>query len=124
MTSMTTSQNEIPDRIQVGPFRIDVKFVESVAEKISETDEPAVAAAPIFGALVLRDQTIYLLEKQKSDTLADTLLHEVMHAIWAVVGGWAYPEADEERIVSMLTGTLLDTFRRNKELAKFLFDHD
>lgn len=118
------TKNDPPKKVQVGPFNLDVQFVDNVAEKITETDEPAVAGAPIFGALVLKDQAIYLSDKQKGDTLADTLLHEVMHAVWAVVGGWAYTEADEERIVSMLTGTLLDTFRRNKELTKFLFDND
>lgn len=115
---------EPPKSIQVGPLRLNIEFIDNVAEKISH-GQPATnedASAITYGCLSYKDQTIYLASNQQSDITADTLLHEVLHAIWSTVGGWAYTEADEERIVSMLSGTLLDTLRRNKELTRYLFN--
>lgn len=124
---MTTT--EVPSKIQVGPLNFKVKFVDNVGEKLSKAnglkdEEAAPSTSMTYGCMSIPDLTIYLAKDQKPDITADTLLHEVLHAIWGVVGGWAYPEADEERIVSMLTGTLLDTLRRNKELVGYLFNDD
>lgn len=123
----TPKKNEPPKKIQVGPLRLDIEFIDDVAQKVSKTpvsEDPSYDSSTTYGCLSFKDQTIYLATNQKEDIIADTLLHEVLHAIWSTVGGWAYPEADEERIVSMLTGTLLDTLRRNRELTRYLFDND
>ena len=115
--------NPVPTNIQVGPLRLAIEFTDNVSEKLNKQTEQDTESIT-YGCLVHKDQTIYLASGQKEDITADTLLHEILHAVWSVVGGWAYTDADEERIVAMLTGTLLDTFRRNKDLTRYLFDND
>lgn len=120
--------NEIPQKIRVGPLNLNIEFTDDVAGKllpipINKEDSSGITTT-FYGCLCFADQTIYLAKNQKDDITADTLLHEILHAIWSVVGGAAYEEADEERIVSMLTGTLLDTLKRNQKLARYLFDND
>jgi len=114
---------QCPTRIQVGALRLKIEFVDDPSTKVpsSPTDTPADTTEKTYGILSLKDQTIYLANGQGPDVIADTLLHEVLHGLWSVVGGWAFNEIEEEKLVSMLTGTLLDTFRRNKELTRYLF---
>jgi len=125
---MTEKKNKIPSVVQVGPFKYSIEFIENITEKLrslsSQEEEQQHSTGMVYGCLSPKDQTIFLANGHKEDVIADTLLHEILHAIWALVGGWAYSEADEERIVSMLTGTLLDTLRRNRELTRFLFEND
>jgi hypothetical protein len=120
---MTNNEAPLPTTVRVGPLNLNVLCVQNPADFMPNSSENQESMVT-FGCLVHKDQTIYLAAGQKKDITADTLLHEVLHAIWATVGGWAYPEADEERIVSMLTGTLLDTLRRNKDLAWYLLSDD
>lgn len=59
----------------------------------------------------------------------DTVLHELLHALLALVGvnkggdrALLPEEDDEERLVTALSPLLLDTLRRNPDLTAFLLD--
>lgn len=61
---------------------------------------------------------IKLQEGQKWDEEANTLLHELLHAIW-----WCYNlgvnDDKEEKVVGTLANGLSDMFQRNPELVKY-----
>lgn len=66
-------------------------------------------------------QEIHLEPTLADDMLADALLHEVLHAVWLVVGGRENIDKElEEKIIAIISPTLLDTLRRNPELVLFL----
>jgi hypothetical protein len=69
--------------------------------------------------LKLDNQAIQISSTQSGVCLADTVLHEILHAIWAVAGGWSW-DIDEERVIYTIATTLLDTLKRNPQLVKFL----
>lgn len=113
MTSLEISK---PVSVQIGPYNFKIEYVEKPGSfmKGEQKDQE------LSGFVSFEELTIYICSGQKSTVLADTLLHEVNHVIWAVAGGWAYEDADEERIISMMTTTQLDTFLRNPNLMKFI----
>jgi len=55
------------------------------------------------------------------DQIADTLLHEMLHAIWYTVQA-GLDEDEQERVVGSIASTLLDTLRRNPSLVAFLLE--
>jgi hypothetical protein len=124
---MTTTMNgtmiktEIPTHIEVGPYKFAIAFVEDPALEANKSDKVKTEEDSLSGCIRFEQQTIYIASSQTGTVLADTILHEMLHAIWAVVGGWA-SEIDEEVVVSMITTTLLDTLRRNKALTRMLFE--
>jgi hypothetical protein len=118
LKGLVTSQNELPvSQVQVGPYHMDLVFVDVVADHMDKRPESDVK---VSGCVEFERQTIFIANGQKSDILADTVLHEINHVIWATVGGWGHEDIDEEMIVSMITTATLDTMRRNKELFKYL----
>jgi len=122
----------IPKTIQVGPFKFTVLVIDNINEKFAELnpqkdqviEDSNLLISITYGFVSFKELTIFLSSEQKYGRLSETLFHEVLHVVWSVVGGWAYLDADEERIVSMLSGTLLDTLRRNRELARYLIEYD
>lgn len=113
----STTKTEVrPLHIQIGPYQFTVKYVDKPADYLKDGSEERILA----GCVRFDQLTIYIEDNTAESITADTLLHEVNHIIWVVAGGWAYEEADEERIISTLTTTQLDTFRRNPYLMKFL----
>lgn len=65
------------------------------------------------------DQTITLAEDQHKDSLRDTLLHEVMHAILWISHN--HIKMEEERLVSSVTPWMILVFRDNPKLTEYLF---
>ncbi len=114
---MTSSEAiKLPPHVQVGPYNFKIEYVEKPGSfmKGEQKDQD------LSGCVSFDNLTIYICINQAPMVMADTLLHEVNHVIWAVSGGWAYEDADEERIISMMTTTQLDTFLRNPKLMKFI----
>lgn len=106
----------LPTSIQIGPYQFKIEYVDKPASFMKEEQKDQELA----GCVSFEKLTIFIQKDQISTVMADTLLHEVNHVIWAVSGGWAYEEADEERIISMITTTQLDTFIRNPGFMKYL----
>jgi hypothetical protein len=114
---MTSSEVfKLPSQVQIGPYNFKIEYVEKPGAYMKgEQKDQELAGCVSFETL-----TIYISMNQMPVVMADTLLHEVNHVVWAVAGGWAYEDADEERIISMMTTTQLDTFLRNPKLMKFI----
>jgi hypothetical protein len=111
MISLTT---ELLTPIQVGPYSLRVQMFDQV--DMTDASDPDIK---LSGRLKLDEQAIHVADTQKGVCLADTILHEVLHAVWAVAGGWSW-DVDEERVIYTISTTLLDTLRRNPQFVKFL----
>jgi hypothetical protein len=107
----------LPKTVQVGPFTYSVSDseVDALRSKVDEEN------AHNVGRSDHSKQTITIDPSQGDDQKADTLLHEVLHAVWAATGLYQTPAAKhEEVIVTTLSTTLLDTLRRNPALVSAL----
>lgn len=79
------------------------------------TELPAVNLSDDYGRCASRELSIQIARNQAPAQLRDTLLHEVIHAL-----SFELHLELEERQVHVLASGLLDTLRRNPELAMFL----
>lgn len=65
----------------------------------------------LFGTAIPRDRLIIIDSGQQRDSMADTLLHEVLHAIIATSGASC---KHEEQIVAALAPGLVHVLRSNR----------
>lgn len=99
----------LPDSIEIGPFTYTIT-----------TDRDGMGKA--VGQTAMEAQTIQLDDRQAHQHLAETLLHETLHAVVDLTGlGYEMGDKDEEeRIVRRLAPILLLVLRTNPALVKFL----
>jgi hypothetical protein len=112
---------EPPKKVQVGPitFAIDISLEAGLIAKTREQKPTTV------GHIDHNEQRIYIDGAQGPDQIRDTLLHEVLHALWGTCGLYVTEAGDhEELIVAMTASLLLDTLRRNPELVAYLVAAD
>lgn len=63
-----------------------------------------------------------LLQPDVADTLkSDTLMHEIIHAVW-LAAGIQMDEKEEEDIVARIAPLLLMTLRENPSILTYLLD--
>ncbi|NDC55599.1 MAG: hypothetical protein EBZ69_02125 [Alphaproteobacteria bacterium] len=106
---MSTRPPARPSEVRVGPYLFRVEYREDVSD--SEPD--------LFGITIPRDQRIIVSSRQTDQCERDTLLHEVLHAVFYASG--LFREVDnEERVVAGVSTWLLMVLRDNPQLAKFL----
>jgi Zn-dependent peptidase ImmA (M78 family) len=92
----------LPDSIRVGPY--DMRIVK--VEKINDKDE-------YFGMFEGAKETIsIILEQPSKHRAADTMMHELLHAIWYTVT----PSGEEEQTVGSVSTALVQVFRDNPAL--------
>lgn len=96
----------VPQSVKVGA----VDYVVSVEET---TDGE-------YGECVSHLQLIRLAKNQTAQGVGDTLLHEILHAIWYESGLFDVKRPDEERIVRTLSTWLKMVFRDNPHVAAFI----
>jgi hypothetical protein len=72
-----------------------------------------------FGDFTYIQGQIRIDSRLKKGALVDTLLHEVLHAIWAV-GHLKSKREKEERAVSVTATTLTQIFRDNPHFMKWI----
>lgn len=95
--------------MQVGPYLFSIEYRDEVSD--SEPD--------LFGLTIPRDQRIIVSTRQTDQSERDTVLHEVLHALFYASG--LYREVDnEERVVAAVSTWLLMVLRENQAFAKFL----
>lgn len=114
----STTGSNIPTHVFVGPYRIEIKLVPDPSVHLKDSSSHA-ADSDLYGMLKLRDEAMYISETLSTNSMADTILHETLHAMWAAVGGWGN-DVPEEQVVAGFTTILLDTLRRNPELIDYL----
>lgn len=112
----------VPTSVQIGAFVFNVDLDQAYMDR-----EAARRGEELSGMSEFEKQKITIAEGQGSDITADTVLHEILHMCLRVTvcdintetanGG---VEDIEERMISALTGVLLDTLRRNPEMSQYL----
>jgi hypothetical protein len=103
-------------KIQVGPHNFSVEFNEDAINRLSLDRQN-----DLIGHLERRSQTITIRPGLGVDLSAETLLHEVLHACFGMVGLSGIDERlTEEDVIERLSPILLDTLRRNPHLVRFL----
>lgn len=108
----------MPERVQIGPFHWRVTTdAADVARMRHEAND---------GRYAQTDKsrlTITVDTDRPADQVADSLLHETLHALVWVAGGW--PKGlTEEDAVRRYCSLLLDTLRRNPALVAYLTSED
>ena len=107
MTKKATSK--YPRKIKIGPYN----YVVELFPDATHSDH---------GACVYNHQTIFLSANQHAERAGDTLLHEVLHAIWDVAGFDVMPDLHEESIVRGMATMLSAVLKENPQLAKFILE--
>jgi len=97
----------IPGRIKVGA----IDYAVVVVSNLPEDD---------YGYCDPRLQRIALSSDQNKQAAADTLLHEILHAIWHESGLFSLKRPDEETIVRITSTWLCLVFRDNPETLTFI----
>lgn len=103
-----------PRKVKVGPYAYTVRF-----------DDAAMSAAGANGACLPDVASILLDSTCAPDTERDTVLHELLHAIWKqtqlVI---EHPDGDSdsvgEKLIQTLAPRLLDLLRSNPKLVEYL----
>ena len=73
-----------------------------------------------YGACVYTHQRIYLSPEMLHQQASDTLLHEVIHAIWSEAGLDHIPDLNEETIVRTMATWLRMIIRDNPSFVQFI----
>ena len=105
-----------PTRVKVGWKDIDIDYVKASFKK-DNTD--------CYGQYLNRENKIEIHEELDNDDLANTMLHEVMHAIvyhssLNQPGGPLKDDESEEQTTNSLSNWLIGVFRDNPWFLDFL----
>ena len=110
----------VPERVKVGPLVFEVVADEAQHKELCDSRNEYV-----YGAIRVSKQVIFLDPNLPLGQLQDTLLHEVLHAIWWVAGFRGEKErVTEEEVIERTTSILLDTLQRNPQLTAFLMQQE
>lgn len=104
----------LPTRVQVGPYELEVRCSEAAMDHAD-----AKSGISCDGATITRKGWIAIRPEITESAKREVLLHEVMHSVWFVAGRHD-GKVDDETAIGILAPTLLDTLRRNPDLAAFL----
>lgn len=103
----------------IGPVMFEIEYNGTKLKALSRLDD-----RDRFGVTQMDQLTIIVDPDRPEDAIRLTVLHELLHAMW-----WVYSipilkeldEADnEENIVGSLSSALLEIFRRNPDVNKWL----
>ena len=103
--------NKLPATIRIGPFDWNLVHWTSIEA----------TAASRYGECSSHELIIRISPDMASPAkLVDTFLHEIGHAIWWVSGLSKQDNSDEERIVSATAITMVQVFRDNPWLTRWI----
>lgn len=102
----------IPDWIRVGPHTFEIRHDPDTARLLRDDDS---RGDTYTEALMIR-----LDDRNPSTVVAETLLHELMHAAWYVTALRAVENPDEEAVCQALAPVLLGILRDSPELVAYL----
>ena len=97
-----------PLTIKIGAIDYDVFLVDDMDED--------------YGYCVPHLQQIVLSKNQSHQSVSDTLLHEVLHAIWHESGLFDIKRPSEEQIVRTFSTWLCIVYRDNPKLLEIIKD--
>jgi hypothetical protein len=100
-----------PRNVKIGPFKYALRWSVRVPEQ---------EHGPLYGYCDNDEQIIYCRRTGvHHDQIADTLMHEILHAALHV-GRTNLTENQEEKVVAALAPLLLDILRRNPQVLAYL----
>lgn len=110
-----------PAGVVVGPFRYAVVVDKDAIARASHAD----GGGSLSGQTDKDRLTIVIDPDQADDQLADTVLHECLHAVMGLVGADVELGVEkEEQLVRRVSPVLLDLLRRNPKLVAWLTKGD
>jgi len=107
---------KLPDQIKIGWKDVDLQSVKFSFFKNN---------SDYWGQYIARQNKIEIQEEAQGQDLANTLVHEIIHAIvyhssLNAEGGPLYESDDEEQAVNSMTNWLMGVFKDNPWLLDFL----
>ena len=98
----------LPTHIKVGPFDFKIVSIDKdLGRRLREDGD-------------FDGESIHVTKGQRGPQLADTVLHELLHAVFATF--CLKDEDEEERIVSVLATGIVGILRDNQKFGKWLTD--
>jgi hypothetical protein len=105
----------LPHTLQIGPF---VYTVYADLEKIKDAEKES---GSLFGVTTVGDLEILLHPTSHDLVQRETLLHEVLHAVFHNVGlSEKLGDKAEEQMIRSLSPALFDLLLRNPQLVAYL----
>lgn len=104
----------IPEQIKVGPFRFRVLADSAEAVKMKVES----GQAERIGETHRHRLTIVVDPGLAPDMIAESLLHEVMHAVFTVIP--TNEKLTEERFIQLIAPTLLGVLRENPDFVAYV----
>lgn len=108
---------QLPREIKVGPLHISIELSKSDLKVKAEEKE---YNDQLLGMFIADEQRILVDPEQAKDSFCDTILHEVLHSLFATHAGNVVDSDTEETLVSNLSMGMLDFMRTNPDLISFL----
>lgn len=113
---MAAARPALPSTIAVGPFRYRVSTNKAERREVEAEQRSLVNGHSDHDLLV-----IVVDAELAADVVAETTVHEVLHALTYLAGlSTAWGADKEEDVVRRLAPLLLDTLRRNPDLVAFV----
>lgn len=107
----------VPRSVIVGPYRYTITVDHEAMDRLQRSGE---SGGGNVGSSNHHQLQITIDGDMAPAMIADTLLHEIMHCCYQVSGVGAGKMTQEEAI-DHVTPVLLDTLRRNPDVAQYLF---
>lgn len=106
-----------PAWVQIGGVRYEIVEDELTARQRYHQYSDTLS----LGFFSYTDQTVTLEPKQNADAKVDTLIHELIHAVyWQYGGHHIIGTEEEEKIVCFFSNALTDLLQRNPELVSYI----
>lgn len=105
-------QRQLPEHVKVGLYTYEIIEADDEFSKVTGEE--------VHGLCVPHTNQIYVRLTGNKVIDADTLWHEIKHALWHLFS--LRDNDDEERIVATLSSGELMILRDNPELFEFLMD--
>lgn len=108
-----------PKTVEIGPHTYRV-----VVDKNAVAHDSVRNGSEVLGYCTTAEQRISIQPDQGPSMLRDTVLHEVLHALFDLTGlAGTHSDDDEERIIRPFATALLDCLRRNPTLVAYLTEN-
>jgi hypothetical protein len=112
---MAVQEMNVPKEIKIGPYTYRVFTGDGPVQAATED-----AGMPVSGYCNHQNLTIVIDTDAHPAVVADTVLHEVMHALFHQTGMSHLVGDSEEQLVASLSTALLDALRRNPKLVPII----
>ena len=100
--------SHIPTLVKVGAVDYTISLVDQFDDE--------------YGSCVPHMQQIFICKNQTAQSASDTMLHEIMHAIWNESGLFMMKRLDEETVVRTMSTWVRMVLRDNPHVAAFIYD--